>query len=129
MRTSWLAGLLVVAGGCKEQSAAPVTRVPTPATALKVSDAAVRRRLELSVTENGFEPERLRVKALEPVTLVVTRKTDDTCATDLLIEGTDVKVALPLQQAVEVSWTPAKAGEVKFGCAMDMMVSGVLLVE
>jgi len=38
-------------------------------------------------------------------------------------------VPLPLNKAVEVAWTPTKAGKVKFGCAMDMMVSGVLLVE
>lgn len=87
------------------------------------------RVIDLAVTEDGYVPGLLAVKKGEPVRLVVTRKTDDTCATDLLIDGTDIKVKLPLNKAVTVNWTPAKSGKVKYGCAMNMMVSGLLLVE
>jgi plastocyanin domain-containing protein len=111
---------LVMVAGCKE---APAT-VATPA-----AKPAPPRRVALAVVAEGFVPDAVPLKAGEPVTLVVTRKTDETCATDLLIEGTEIKVALPLNAPVEVAYTPAKTGKVKFGCAMDMMVSGVLLVE
>jgi len=91
--------------------------------------SAAPRVIALEVTADGFVPDSIKIKANEPVKLVVTRKTDETCATDLVIDGTAIKVALPLGKPVEIAWTPKKAGSVKFGCAMDMMVSGVLLVE
>ncbi|MFO0594197.1 MAG: cupredoxin domain-containing protein [Myxococcaceae bacterium] len=100
-------------------STAPVAAAPAPAP----------KRLELAVTTDGFVPANLTVKANQPVTLAVTRKTDETCATELLIEGTSIKAELPLDKTVEVAWTPTKTGKVKFGCAMDMMIGGVLLVE
>lgn len=87
------------------------------------------RTIAMELTADGFRPDALHLKAHEPVTLVVTRTTDETCATELLIDGTDIRVALPLGKPVEVAWTPHKAGTVKFGCAMDMMVSGRLIVE
>jgi plastocyanin domain-containing protein len=83
----------------------------------------------MQVTTEGFVPENVTLKANQAVKLVVTRTTDETCAKDLLIDGTDIKVPLPLNQSVEIAYTPAKAGKVKFGCAMGMMVGGVLLVE
>ncbi len=87
------------------------------------------RRVELSVTEDGFKPTPVKVKKGEPLELVVTRKTDKTCATDIVIPDYGVKKPLPLNQPVVVSFTPNKSGELKYGCAMDMMVSGVLVVE
>jgi plastocyanin domain-containing protein len=83
----------------------------------------------MAVTDDGFVPANVKVKAGEPVTLVITRKTDETCATEILIDGTDIKTSLPLNKPAEVAWTPAKPGTVKFGCAMDKMVGGQLLVE
>jgi plastocyanin domain-containing protein len=89
--------------------------------------AATVRRVELSVTENGFEP--TPVKVSEPLELVVTRKTDKTCATDIVVKDHDIKKALPLNEPVVVAFTPSKTGELRYGCAMDQMVAGVLLVE
>ena len=89
----------------------------------------ITNKIALAVTDEGFVPANVKVKAGEPVTLVITRKTDETCATEILIEGTDIKQPLPLNQPVEVAWTPTKPGKVKFGCAMDMMIGGLLLVE
>jgi plastocyanin domain-containing protein len=122
MRTLITCMLLTLAlPGCKKEEvkpAEPVVQAP-PKT----------NRITLEVTGDGFVPSNVKVKAGEPVTLVVTRKTDETCATDLLIEGTDINTPLPLNKAVEIAWTPTKAGAVKFGCAMDKMIGGVLLVE
>ncbi len=132
MRTS-LSALAVLAAlaSCKkdEPVAAPVK--PAPAATAPARAAAVpgARAIALKVTSDGFVPDSIALKASEPVKFVVTRTTDETCATDLLIDGTDVKVALPLNTPVEIAWTPTRAGKVKFGCAMDMMVGGVLLVE
>lgn len=123
MRTLSLAVLLIIAG-CKKDDVKAVAPAPAPA-----AQPSGPRRIEMSVTVDGFVPGNVTLKANEPVTLVVTRKTDETCATEILIEGTDINVPLPLDQPVEVAWTPAKAGKVKFGCAMDKMIGGMLLVE
>jgi plastocyanin len=108
---------------------APAPAPGGPATAAEPKAGKAPRVVELKVTADGFQPGKVSLKQGEPVTFVVTRVTDETCATELLIAGTDVKAELPLNKPVEVAWTPTKAGEVKFGCAMDMMVGGVLLVE
>ncbi len=105
----------------------PVVVAPAPVEAPKA--AAGARTIAMEVTGEGFVPSNVTLKGGEPVVLVVTRKTDETCATEILIDGTDIKVALPLDKPVEVAWTPAKAGKVKFGCGMNMMVGGILLVE
>lgn len=91
--------------------------------------AAPGRRLELSVTDKGFEPNTLKVKKGEPLTLVVTRRTDHTCAKTIVIKEPQLRADLPLNKAVEVSFTPQKTGELKYGCAMGQMVSGILVVE
>jgi plastocyanin domain-containing protein len=122
---TWLSTLtvvVVITTSCKkDEVAAPKPPAPTAPSGV--------RTVTMAVTADGYVPDNIALKANEPVKFVVTRKTEETCATDLLIDGTDIKVALPLNQPVEIAWTPPKAGNVKFGCAMDMMISGVLVVE
>ena len=36
---------------------------------------------------------------------------------------------LPLNERVLVRFTPDKSGELRYGCAMGQMISGVLTVE
>lgn len=135
MRTCALALLLALAS-CKKDEVKPEPPAPAAPIAAKpaeppkpVEATATGRVIELEVTDEGFVPAKLQVKANEPLTLRVTRKTDETCATDLLIEGTDINVPLPLGKPAIINWTPTRAGAVKFGCAMDKMIGGVLLVE
>lgn len=87
------------------------------------------QRIELSVTSKGFEPTPVKVKKGEPVTLVVTRKTDRTCAKELVLKEHAINQKLPLNEAVTINFTPTKSGELKYGCAMGQMISGILLVE
>ena len=94
-----------------------------------VVEAAQPRIVALMVTEEGFVPSHVTVARGEETRLVVTRKTDKTCARDILIPSLGVRKALPLGEAVEVTITPDKAGELKFGCAMNGMIGGVIMVE
>lgn len=93
------------------------------------------QKIQLSVTEEGIAPSPVKVNKDQPVTLVITRKTDATCATAIVVDAKDVKngkelkTDLPLNKPVEVRFTPAHSGEIKYGCAMGKMLSGVLLVE
>ncbi|MCP3101062.1 cupredoxin domain-containing protein [Myxococcus sp. K15C18031901] len=87
------------------------------------------RVVELSVTEKGYEPSPVTLKKGEPVKLVVTRKTDQTCATEVVMDGYDINTPLPLNQPVEITFTPKESGKLVYGCAMGKMISGVFMVD
>ncbi|MGE0396511.1 MAG: cupredoxin domain-containing protein [Kofleriaceae bacterium] len=87
-------------------------------------------RIEISVTEKGFEPEQIKVAANKPVTLVFRRTTDKPCAKKVVIKISDtqkIEKDLPLNNTVEVSTTFPKAGQLSYTCSMDM-IRGTLTV-
>lgn len=84
--------------------------------------------IEIKSTANGFEPEKIEVSSEEPVVLKVTRTSDDTCATDILIKDKKVNQKLPLNETVTINLGKLKKGEVKFSCSMNM-VKGSLQVK
>lgn len=118
-----LAAGLLFGGVALAQAGAPAKAEP------KKADAKKERRIEISVTDDGFEPTPIKVKKDEPLKLVVTRKTEATCAKQLVLDEGKISADLPLNKAVEVSFTPTRAGQIKYGCAMGKMISGVLIVE
>ena len=81
--------------------------------------------VEIAVTSAGFVPAHVTVDAGRPVKLVVTRRTDRTCATEIVMKDFGVDRSLPLDRKVEVTVTPAKPGSYRFTCGMGM-VGGVL---
>jgi plastocyanin domain-containing protein len=83
---------------------------------------------EIAVTSDGFVPASIKVKRGEPVKLVVTRKTDRTCAKEIVIKDYGIDRPLPLDEPVTIELTPKKSGQVRYACGMDM-VYGLLLVE
>lgn len=85
--------------------------------------------VELAVTEKGFEPGAVKLKKGEPVKLVVTRKTDVTCATELVMEEYKIDAKLPLNTPVEIAFTPSQGGTLRYGCAMGKMIAGTFVVE
>jgi plastocyanin domain-containing protein len=85
--------------------------------------------VQMLVTEAGFEPSTVKVKKGQPLELVITRKTDQTCAKEIVIDEYAINTPLPLNRAVTVAFTPKKSGELKYGCAMDKMIGGTLFVE
>jgi plastocyanin domain-containing protein len=87
------------------------------------------RTVELKVTDKGFEPTPITVKKGEPLHLRITRTTDETCAKDLILPDYKIEKELPLNKAVDIEFTPSKAGKLKYGCSMGMMIAGVLIVE
>jgi plastocyanin domain-containing protein len=93
-----------------------------------VGAAKPEQRITIKVTSKGFEPSTIRLKAGRPIVLVVTRMTDKTCVTELVIKDRKIRQALPLKRAVEIRLGPEKAGKLRFACGMDM-VSGTLVVE
>ena len=84
--------------------------------------------IEIQVTEKGFEPSSIDVKPGSSITLVVTRKTDSTCATEIQVPSKKIKKSLPLNQAVKIDLGKLDKGEIRFGCGMNM-VSGKIFVR
>jgi plastocyanin domain-containing protein len=99
----------------------------TPAAAAK--SAAPAKRVEIKVTDKGYEPSPITLKKDEPVTLVVTRTTERTCATEIIVDKTDINVPLPLNKPVEIAFTPKESGKLVYGCHMGKMISGVFMVQ
>jgi plastocyanin domain-containing protein len=90
--------------------------------------AASGGTIDLVVDERGFFPATIKGKANEPLTLNITRKTDKTCATEIVIKGAGINQPLPLNQPVKVTLTPKEKGDLRFACAMDM-IGGKIVVE
>ena len=103
-------------GGCSaSRTIAPIVVAPN-------------NRVEIAVTRMGFEPERVQVTHGQPVTLVVTRTTDMTCATEMVMPSHGIRMALPLNTPVEVSFPCDSAGTMTFTCGMGM-VSGAMVAR
>jgi len=77
-------------------------------------------KLEVAITDKGFEPDKLEVKKGQPVELVFTRKTDQTCATEAMFAETGRKYDLPLNQPVRVDLTGVSPGTIHYACGMGM---------
>jgi plastocyanin domain-containing protein len=83
--------------------------------------------LELELTDSGFAPRELKVKAGVPLRLKVTLKSDKACAgAGFLVRGHTVAIPLPVRQAVEVELTLEKKGRVAVSCGK---ATGALLVD
>lgn len=77
--------------------------------------------VRVSVTEKGFEPERLTVAAGQPIRLEVTRTTDATCGKEIVIPALNTRKELPLNQAVVIDLPAQQGGELGFECGMQML--------
>ncbi len=84
--------------------------------------------VEMKVTRNGFEPALVRAEQGKPLELVITRTTDETCATEIVIPDAGLNVPLPLGKPVKVTFTPTRAGRLRYACAMGML-GGVIDVQ
>ena len=87
-------------------------------------------KVEIKVTDAGFEPSQVKAKKGKPVTLVFTRTTDRTCITAVDIPDENIKaLQLPLGKPVAVTVTPKKAGVEPFHCTAMGMGNGKIVVQ
>ena len=85
------------------------------------------RTVNMEVTEDGYVPAKIKALKGEKLRLVITRKTDRTCAKEIVIKEHGINKPLPLGKTVTVELTPKASGELKYACGMDM-ISGVIFV-
>lgn len=77
--------------------------------------------VNMKVTSKGFEPNGIDVKPGSNLILKITRTTDETCATEILIPAKKIKTELPLNKEVVVDVGTLEKGDVGFSCGMKMI--------
>lgn len=83
--------------------------------------SASSKEIQVTVTEKGFEPKEVKIRKGGTAVLVITRKTDRTCATEAIFTETGRKYDLPLDQPVRVDLTGVTPGStLHYACGMDM---------
>ena len=81
----------------------------------------------ITVTDNGFEPAETKIPKDRPVTLVITRKTDETCATEIVFPSLNQRYALPLNQPVKIALAPQPEGSLTYACGMNMLGGKIVI--
>jgi hypothetical protein len=84
------------------------------------------RKIEVTVTKDGFVPAEIPAKKGEVLNLVVTRKVEKTCATELVQKDQGIYAPLPLEKAVTVTLKAPKDGQLKFSCAHGHIAGNVV---
>jgi plastocyanin domain-containing protein len=103
----------------------------TPPKEAAAVTAKKGEKVEISVTDKGFEPDKVTVKKGEAVELVFTRKTDKTCIKAVVLDtgaAKKIQKALPLNKPVTIKTKFAKAGSLSYACNMNMF-SGTVTVQ
>jgi plastocyanin domain-containing protein len=116
-----LALSLALLAGCKRETAP--SAVARPVASIEVKG----RRVDIMAAANGFQPNTVTVKQGEPTTLVFTRTTDETCATEVVFPEISLKKDLPLNQQVAVEVPVDKPRTLAFQCGMAMFKSKVVI--
>jgi len=68
------------------------------------------------------------VKGGRPIKLTFTRTSDNVCGTEVRFPSMSLKRALPLNQPVDIEFTPSTSGDITFVCDMNML-KGTVIVQ
>lgn len=80
----------------------------------------------VTITESGFVPSTLTVSAgSRKVTFL--RKTDNTCAKEVVFNDLKIRRDLPLNVAVTIDLPANASGELRYACGMDMLKGSVVV--
>jgi hypothetical protein len=116
-----LAALAGLGLGCRKAESHVVIVPGTP---------AAPRRVEVTVSNQGFTPARVAGKPSESLTLVFRyQKSAGECGREVVLPAQNVRVTLSEDKPTEVALNlPAAKGEVGFTCGMNML-RGAIVVE
>ncbi|MCW5830822.1 MAG: cupredoxin domain-containing protein [Labilithrix sp.] len=107
--------LVGLVAGCKDKAAGEVAAAAPPGA------------VKVTADENGFKPSSVSFKKGEAASLVFTRTTDETCATEVVFPELDVKKDLPKGIAVTIDVPTDKERKLTFQCGMGMYKSSVVI--
>lgn len=130
MRVEWI-GVAIVMGsaaivgqGCSEEPSVEeqtqVSASPSGPQADDQREVVEATKVEVQVDAAGYEPSRVHAEAGQKLTMVFTRTADEGCGQKVVIPDLDIEKDLPLNEPVQVSFTPETAGTLVFTCGMGM---------
>ena len=85
-------------------------------------------RVEITVSDVGYTPSEVHARRGESLTMVFTRTTESPCGEEVVLPEHGIRKALPVNQPVEITFTPTKTGRLAFMCGMSMM-KGAIIVQ
>jgi RND family efflux transporter MFP subunit len=104
------------------------TAAAPPASAAQASQPTPAvQTAKVVVSEQGFEPSRVALRPEVAARLTFLRTIDKTCGTEVVFPSLNIRRALPLNQAVDIEFTPHTGGEIAFACGMKML-TGIVVV-
>jgi RND family efflux transporter MFP subunit len=123
---------VVVAGSFALRAERDRLGFPPPATVVAVTPTPVSQSdaikfVQIEVTKDGFSPTSVNVEAGTAVDLAFLRRTDETCAKEVVLPSLGVRRPLPLNERVSIRLAPAKAGTLAFVCGMNMLKGTVVV--
>jgi plastocyanin domain-containing protein len=107
----------------------PTTNAPSapPASPSDRRSSEPTQTAKVVVSEQGYEPAKVTLRAGTPVRITFVRTTDKTCGTEVVFPSLNIKRALPLNEPVVIEFTPAKSGDIAFACGMNMLHGTVVV--
>jgi len=111
--------------GATHHTAATPDGAPA-APAANYGQKAKGRKVEVTVTKDGFVPAQIAAKKGEILNLVVTRKVEKTCATEFVQKEQGVFAPLPLDEPVTVTLKAPQEGQLEFSCAHGHIAAHVV---
>ena len=119
MRLLLVLGVAVVLSAC-EKKADPKAD-PAPVV------AGDKGAIPITVDGDGFKPSAVKFKKGAPATLIFTRTSDDTCATEVVFPQLNLKKDLPKGTPVTIAIPTDKEQTLTFQCGMGMYKSSVVV--
>ncbi len=111
---------LPFAGSAQHDHGAMMKKADTAAPAPKAP-----RVIEITLSNDGVTPRDVTAIKGEPLRLAITRKTNATCATQLVMQDYGISQPLPLNKTVLVDFTPKTSGRVRLLCGMGETIAVV----
>jgi membrane fusion protein, heavy metal efflux system len=106
--------------------AGPANATPALSSDGRGNEAA--QTAKVVVTEQGYEPAKVTLRAGTPARITFVRTTDKTCGTEVVFPSLNIKRTLPLNEPVAIEFTPEKSGDIAFACVMNML-HGTIVVQ
>lgn len=75
----------------------------------------------------GYMPNRIQLKRGVPAKLIFTRQDTSSCFDEVVLPDFGIKTKLPVGQAFEVTVDPAKPGNFKYSCGMNMFHGEIIV--
>ena len=120
---AWVMCLTLYA--CKPADAPP----PAPPSSVAATSSAAAQVVRINVTDMGYEPAQVELKAGILAELVFNQQSKMACVAQVQAPDFNIPVTnLPFGQSTTLRFTPARGGTFRWACGMDMM-KGTILVK